>query len=63
MREAVLRNAKAVAIVAHGGTIMSILSRFSVANKDFYSWQVKNAKGYLFEFDLNSRTADHIEEL
>lgn len=63
VREANLVKAKAISIVAHGGTIMSILSAFSDTNKEFYSWQVKNAKGYLFDFDIKSNIANNIEEL
>lgn len=41
--------AKTIAIVCHGGTIMAILERFS--ERDFYSWQVENLGGFVFEFD------------
>ncbi len=35
-----------IAIVAHGGTIMSIMEAYGVPKADFYSWQVKNGCGY-----------------
>lgn len=35
-----------VAIVAHGGTIMALLDRFSDPHRDYYDWQVKNGCGY-----------------
>ena len=39
------------ALVVHGGTIMSILDKYSYPNKDFYCWQVDNCCGYLIEID------------
>lgn len=38
-------------ILAHGGTIMSLLSEFSNNEKDYYEWSVENACGYLCECD------------
>jgi len=38
-----------VAMVVHGGTIMSILDRYSHPHKDYYHWQVGNGNGYVFE--------------
>ncbi len=35
------------AIIAHGGTLMSILSRFAVPEKDYFSWQTPCATGFL----------------
>lgn len=39
------------AMIVHGGTIMSILDRYSYPNRDFYCWQVDNCCGYLIEID------------
>lgn len=39
------------AAVVHGGTIMSILDKYSYPNKEFYCWQVKNCCGYLIEIN------------
>ena len=36
-------------MVAHGGTLMSVLSAFAVPEKPFYDWQVKNGRGFLLE--------------
>lgn len=38
-----------VAVVAHGGTLMALLSTFAGGN--FYDWQVKNGGGYSAQFD------------
>lgn len=40
-----------VAIVVHGGTIMSILEKYSYPHEDFYHWQVENCCGYLIEIN------------
>ena len=42
---------KDVAFVVHGGTIMSILSACANEKKDYFSWQVKNAEGFLVEVE------------
>lgn len=39
------------AVVAHGGTLMALMSTF--AGGDFYDWQVKNGGGYAAQFDGN----------
>lgn len=40
-----------VAMVVHGGTIMSILEKYSYPHEDFYHWQVENCCGYLIEIN------------
>lgn len=49
--ESLDKNYKSIAIVAHGGTIMSILEEYSHPHGDYYSWQVKNGGGFLGKFD------------
>jgi alpha-ribazole phosphatase len=39
-----------VAIVAHGGTIMSILDAFALPHKDYFDWKCRNAEGYVAEY-------------
>ncbi len=39
------------AIIVHGGTIMSILDKYSYPHKEFYNWQAKNGCGYSFEIN------------
>ena len=36
-----------IALVVHGGTIMSILESCADPKKDYYHWQVDNGKGYI----------------
>ena len=36
-----------VAVVAHGWTLMSVLSAFAVPEKPFYDWQVKNKGAFI----------------
>lgn len=40
-----------VAMVVHGGTIMSILEKFAIPHKNYYEWNVPNGHGYLCEYD------------
>lgn len=38
-----------VAMVVHGGTIMSILEAFAVEKKEYFDWHVSNGNGYITE--------------
>ena len=38
-----------IAIVCHGGTIMSVMERYGVPQKSFYEWQISNGCGILTE--------------
>lgn len=40
---------KEAAIVAHGGTIMSILDTWGPSGHSYYDWQVPNGEGFLVE--------------
>ena len=44
-------DAESIALVVHGGTIMSILSQFALPHRDYYDWMTDNAHGWLCEFD------------
>lgn len=41
-----------VALVVHGGTIMSLMDVYAEPKKGYYEWSVKNGEGYLIELDL-----------
>lgn len=34
------------ALVAHGGTIMTLMSALGTPGRDYYGWQVKNCRGF-----------------
>ena len=51
VEDMITKGNKSCAIIVHGGTIMSILDKYSFPNKDFYNWQVKNGEGFLAEID------------
>jgi len=38
-----------VAFVIHGGSIMAILEAFAYPAQDYFTWQVKNNHGFVFE--------------
>ncbi|MBQ0000507.1 MAG: histidine phosphatase family protein [Clostridiales bacterium] len=40
-----------IAVVVHGGTIMSLMDLYSEEKKSYYDWSVKNGEGYLVELD------------
>lgn len=52
-----------IAVVCHGGTIMSILAHFSHPYHDFYHWQVKNSDGYSFKYDTERGLAMDIQKI
>ena len=51
MEKLCMEGQESVAFVIHGGTIMTLMDRFSCEHKDFYDWQVKNGMGYEVEVD------------
>jgi alpha-ribazole phosphatase len=55
MKDAFRNQYTSIAVVTHGGTIMSIMSQFSSEKKDYFEWQVKNCEGYLLEMDGGSQ--------
>jgi alpha-ribazole phosphatase len=42
---------QAVALVVHGGTIMSILEQYADTKQDYYHWHVENGNGYITEYE------------
>lgn len=50
---AVRENAESnvISLVAHGGTIMSIMERFAVPHKEFYEYITENGRGFITAFD------------
>lgn len=52
-----------IAIIAHGGTIMAVLSRFAVPERSFYEWQVKNGEGYLLQVPDDFLRVQHLTVL
>lgn len=40
-----------VALIVHGGTIMSIMSRFTIPESSYFDFQVKNGRGFLTEWN------------
>lgn len=51
---------KAIALIVHGGTIMSILERYAAQKREFYSWNVENGNGYIGEFDEKEGRIIHL---
>jgi len=54
--QVIIKNAKennynSIAIVTHGGTIMSIMDKLSNEKKDYFDWHVKNCEGFMLEID------------
>jgi len=50
-RAAAAAGEKQMFIAAHGGTVMALLSRCGVPEKDYYDWYVKNGQGYVVHLD------------
>jgi len=43
------RGGETTAVVAHGGTIMAVMSRCGVPERRYFDWRVSNCGGYLVE--------------
>lgn len=69
MVEWMLRNEmKDGVMVVHGGTIMSVLSRFDARKREFYSWQTENGGGFIItleekQWKLGKKVFEEIESL
>lgn len=53
VEKAFLKNQKQIAIVAHGGTIMSVLSCFASPKGEYFGWQIKNGEYYELVLEKN----------
>jgi len=51
VHDCIKKERKSAVIVAHGGTIMSIMDAYADAEQDFYSWHADNGSGYEVELD------------
>lgn len=51
MEECLRKRYRSAAVVAHGGTIMSVLEAWGIPAGDYYSWSVGNGGGYLVRVD------------
>lgn len=40
----------AVSLVVHGGTIMAVMEKFGVPQRDYYGWQTENGHGFVTEY-------------
>ena len=40
-----------IALVVHGGTIMSILDAYGIPHQDYFDWHVGNGEGYIVRFN------------
>ena len=63
IRECLENNIKKIAIICHGGTIMSILHKFVDKSESFYRWQVENLEGYDFKYYSKERKIMDIKEI
>ena len=41
------------AIIAHGGTIMALMSEFALPRLGYFDYQIKNAAGYVLQRDMS----------
>ena len=68
MEKMIKEKRKKIAVVVHGGTIMSVMEAFDPEKQEFYHWQVKNGKGFRFqireeEWQHGKRQFEEIEKI
>ena len=56
-------DAETLTFVVHGGTIMSVLSRFAVPARGYYGWFTPNGHGFRLRRRPDSRTLELIGEV
>lgn len=54
IKDAVNHRYDSIAIVTHGGTIMSIMTLFAKEERSYHDWLTKNCEGFLLEIDGGS---------
>lgn len=54
---------KRVGIIAHGGTIMTLLEAFGYPQLDYYAWQVGNGSGYFCEYWKEKNKIEVLKEI
>lgn len=54
IKDAIENHYRSIAVVTHGGTIMSIMEKLSDKKKEYFEWHVKNCEGYMLEIDGGS---------
>lgn len=54
VREGILNGEDRLVIVAHGGSIMAILSRFGKPERTYYDWYIDNCCGFRAQLDETS---------
>lgn len=62
IRDAREKGADRIAIVCHGGTIMSVMERYGEPKKSFYEWQISNGSGIFTETICDAETIENREE-
>lgn len=53
-RAAMAEKREQLVVVAHGGSLMAIMSRWARPARPYFEWQVKNAGGYCARLDENT---------
>lgn len=51
MGKSIRSDYQSIALVVHGGTIMSILEHYSVPRKGYYHWQIENGFYYTMDYE------------
>lgn len=52
------KNTAVIVIVAHGGTIMSIMDRYALPHRDYYDWQIRASEGFVADMDPEGKITD-----
>ncbi len=55
MEEAAAQREEQVVIVAHGGTLMAVMSLYAAPRKGYFEWQIPNCGGYQAQWSSISR--------
>ena len=54
-------HAPRLSFLVHGGSIMAILSRYGRPRRDYYDWAVDNGRGFLLEWDPETKLLQLLE--
>lgn len=52
-----------IALVVHGGTIMSILHKYALPHRDYFDWQIGNGEGFITKVSVDGKSLEVIDKI
>lgn len=63
IEDAISRKLEKIALVIHGGTVMSILDQYGIPKKEYYQWMTDNGCGYVCEMKVETTKKEETNKI